>query len=378
MRARAARNFSIEELPEIVKFCKERGVKTYLTLNIVFYDDEIEEMKALCDKAKEAGITAVIAADFAVIEYANSIGVEVHISTQANVSNFSSLKFYARYADVIVLARELELDKIKDIIARVKKENICGPSGELLKIELFVHGALCVSISGKCYMSLGLYNHSANRGDCLQPCRRKYQVTDVETSNQLEIDNNYVMSPKDLCTISFLDKILNVGVGVLKIEGRGRSPEYVYSVVKTYREAVESYLSGTFIQEKVKVWKLELDKVFNRGFWEGGYYLGKKLGEWSGISGSLATRKKEFLGDVKNYYSEKGVCLIQIKSGELLKGEEVLIVGSTTGLVQIKAEEIWVDEKSVDKAGKGMLVTFKVFEKVRENDKVYVLRKKKA
>ena len=303
MRARSAKNFSLEELPEIVKLCNDNNVKTYLTLNIVFYDNELLEMKNICDKAKEAGITAVIAADFAAIEYASSIGLDVHISTQANISNYSAVKFYAKYADVVVLARELDLEKIKDIIKKIKEDNLLGPKGNLLRVEIFVHGALCVSISGKCYMSLGLYNHSANRGDCLQPCRRKYQVTDTETKNELVIDNNFVMSPKDLCTISFLDKILDAGVEVLKIEGRGRSPEYVYSVVKTYREAVDSYLSGNYSPEKITFWKGELETVFNRGFWEGGYYLGKKMGEWSGEYGSLATKVKENLGKVENYYS---------------------------------------------------------------------------
>lgn len=374
MRARAANNFKMSELKKIADLCKKHKVKSYLTLNIVLYDEEIEKMKKLCDAAKKAGITAVIATDVSAIQYANSIGLEVHISTQANVSNLEAVKFYAKYADVIVLARELTLDKIKNIIEEIKKQKIKGPKGELIRIELFVHGAMCVSISGKCYMSLALFNHSANRGDCAQPCRRKYDVKD-DAGNELQIDNQFVMSPKDMCTINFIDKLLDAGAKVLKIEGRGRSPDYVYTVVKAYKEAVILYEKGKYCEKEQKRLLEKLESVFNRGFWHGGYYLGKKLGEWAGTAGSKTTKTKFFLGPVQNYYSKTKVFSLFIETNDVNVGDELLIIGPTTGVVELKAEKIVLNEKEVKNAGKGKLITIPCSEKVRKNDKVYVLKK---
>lgn len=373
MRARAANNFKLAELKKIAETCSKNSVKSYLTLNIVLYDDELEDMKTLCDAAKKAGISAVIAADVSAIQYAASIGLEVHISTQANVSNIEAVKFYSKYADVIVLARELSLEKIQGIINRIKEEDIRGPSGELVKVELFVHGAMCVSISGKCYMSLALFNHSANRGDCLQPCRRKYSVKD-DVGNELEIDNEFIMSPKDLCTIGFIDRLLDAGVTVLKIEGRGRSPDYVFTVVKAYREAVDLYFEGRYSAEESSRLLARLESVFNRGFWHGGYYLGKKLGDWAGIAGSRTTRKKLFLGAVKNYYSKTGVFSVYVETNSVNKNEDIIVIGPTTGVVELKAERLVLDKTDVAVAGKGSLVTIPCKEKLRKNDKVYVLR----
>ncbi|MBS3115009.1 U32 family peptidase, partial [Candidatus Woesearchaeota archaeon] len=288
MRSRAAYNFTVKDLKKIADICKKNNIKSYLTLNVVVYDNEFKAIKKLCDAAKKAKISAVIASDLAVIQYANKIKLPVHISTQANVSNIEAVRFYSRYADVIVLARELTLEQIRNIAKEIKKQNMRGPNKQLVKIELFIHGAMCVSISGKCQMSLALYNEPANRGKCLQACRRAYRVIDEETGDELVIDNKYVMSPKDLCTIGFIDKLIEAGVSVFKIEGRGRSPEYVYTVTKVYKEAVESYFNGSYTKTKIKHWTSELEKVFNRGFWQGGYYLGKKLGEWSGTYGSKA------------------------------------------------------------------------------------------
>lgn len=376
MRARAANNFTLDDLPKIVKVCNK--VKTYLTLNIVLYDDEMDEMKKLCDAAKKNGVTAVIASDIAAIQYANSIGLEVHISTQSNVSNIEAVKFFSKFADVIVLARELTLEKIKNIIKEIKKQKITGPSNKLIRIELFVHGALCVSVSGKCYMSLAQYNHSANRGDCLQPCRRKYRVFDEETGNELVIDNKFVMSPKDLCTIGFIDKFIEAGVEVFKIEGRGRSPDYVYTVVKVYREAVDSIFEKKYTKKKISAWTKQLETVFNRGFWHGGYYLGHKMDEWAGIHGSKATKKKSYVGFVKNYYDKRKVAAIQIETGEINVKCEMIIIGATTGLVKFRATEIWLGTNKISKAIKGKLITIKISEKVRQNDKVYVLEETNA
>jgi len=375
MRARAANNFKLDELKKIVEFCDKHKVKSYLTLNIVLYDNELNDMKLLCDEAKEAGVSAVIAADVAAIQYAKSIDLEVHISTQANVSNLEAVKFYSSYADVIVLARELTLDKIKFIIEEIKKQKIKGPSGNLVRIELFIHGAMCVAISGKCYMSLATYNHSANRGDCLQTCRRKYKVTDEETGNELVIDNEYVMSPKDMCTITFLNELLDSGVTVLKIEGRGRSADYVNTVVSSYRTAVDLYKNKKLTEIKAKKLLKDLESVFNRGFWHGGYYLGNKLGEWAGVYGSKATKKKEFVGQIQNYYSKNKVASLLIETGSLSLGDECLITGPTTGVLQFRIKEILKDEKIVGVAVKGDVVSFQVKEKVRKNDKVYVLKK---
>jgi putative protease len=374
MRARAANNFTVSDLKKIKSICEKKKVKIYLTLNIVVYDEEIKNAKKLCDAAKKAGIDAVIASDISIITYANSIKLPVHISTQANVSNIEAVRFFAKYADVIVLARELTLDKIKKICTTIKKEKLRGPRGELVKIEVFVHGALCVAIAGKCYMSLANYNHSANRGDCLQTCRRKYRVIDDETAQELVIDNQYVMSPKDLCTINVIDKIIAAGPQVLKIEGRGRNPEYVFMTVTAYKKALELIEKNEFSKEKANELLKELEIVFNRGFWQGGYYLGEKLGEWSGIYGSKATKNKSFIGTVKNYYPKQKVVSVFIETGELKSDDEILITGPTTGIMQFNVKEILLDDKKVVSAKKNDFITFKVPQIARKNDKVYVLK----
>jgi len=376
MRSRAAINFQLKDLKKIKSICQKSNAKAYLALNIVVYDDEIVESKKIIDAAKKANIDAIIASDISVIEYARKIKMPVHISTQANVSNMSAVRFFSKYSDVIVLARELNLSQIEKICNTIKKEKIRGPSKEILKIELFIHGALCVAIAGKCHMSLATYNHSANRGDCLQTCRRKYRVIDDETNQELVIDNQFVMSPKDLCTIQVLDKIIAAGPSVLKIEGRGRSPDYVYTTVKAYIDAINLIEQNKFTDDKKKELQAQLDSVFNRGFWQGGYYLGEKLGEWSGIYGSAATKTKSFLGNIKNYYTKKGVCSVFIETGDIKDNDEILITGPTTGVVQFKIDSIVLDEKNVSTAKKNDFIAFKVPQKVRKNDKVYVLRKK--
>ena len=375
MRSKAAKNFKLRDLKNIVKLCAKNNVKTYLTLNTILYDNDQETMKKICNEAKKAKITAIIASDVSAIKYAQSIGQTVHISTQTNVSNLEAVKFYSKYADVIVLARELTLNQIKNIITQIKKQNITGPSGKLIRIEVFAHGALCVSISGKCYMSLGVYNSSANRGKCLQNCRRKYRVIDDETGQELVLDNKYIMSPKDLCTIKFLDKILNAGVQVLKIEGRGRSPEYVYTVTKIYREAADAYLKKRFTKEKTKKWTKELEKVFNRGFWHGGYYLGKKLGEWSGKYGSQATTKKQYLGLTTNYFVKTKIGEFILQNDKLEIGDEILIIGPTTGVIQTKVTTIYKDEKPIKIAKKSDNITIPIPEKIRKRDKLYLVIK---
>jgi len=373
MRSRSA-NFQYEDLAKIISICKEHNVKSYLTLNTIMYDEDLEQMKKICQIAKDAGVTAVICSDISAISYANSFGLEVHISTQANVSNIEAVKFYSKYADVVVLARELTLEQIKNICDQIKEQNIVGPKGEQVKIELFAHGALCVSISGVCYMSLAQYNSSANRGACFQACRRTYRVIDEETGDELQIDNKFVMSPKDLCTIQFLDKIIDSGITVLKIEGRGRSPDYVYTTVKAYREAADACLAGEFTSEKADVWVKELETVFNRGFWHGGYYLGKKLGEWCGVYGSKATMEKKFVGTVKNYFQKVGVAEVYLESEDLSIGDELVITGPTTGVVKCKIESIRDDDdKDVSEADKGDNITIPVPKKLRANDKVYVI-----
>ncbi len=376
MRARAAANFTFEDLKEICAVCKQHNVKSCLTLNIVMYDEDLEDMQATCRAAKEAGISAVIATDIAAVTYARSIGLIVHMSTQCNISNFEAVRHFAQFADTIVLARELSLEQIHSICERIKEENTCGPSGSLVQIEIFIHGALCVAISGKCYMSLATYNASANRGACLQKCRRAYRVTNEETGEEVVVDNKYVMSPKDLCTITFLDKILASGVAVLKIEGRGRSPDYVATVVSVYKEAIASYAEGTYTQEKAKDWEEQLRKVYNRGFWHGGYYLGKKLGEWCGTYGSQATHEKVYLGKVINYFNQHGVAEILLETGELHVGDELLITGPTTGVIQDVVQSLRVDDKNVQDVTKGMVVTLPS-KKTRKNDKVYKIVKKR-
>ena len=372
MRSKSS-NFEFDDLKKVAKICKEHNVKSYLALNTVMYDEDIVSIKKICNTAKEAGITAIIASDVSVIKYCNKIGMEVHISTQLNVSNIEAVKFYSQFADVIVLARELTLKKIKHIAKEIKKQKIKGPSGNLLKIELFVHGALCVSIAGKCYMSLALHNKSANKGECLQVCRGSYKVTDQETGNELVVDNNYIMSPKDLCTITVLDKILDSGASILKIEGRGRSPDYAYKTTKAYKEAVDACLKGKYTKEKIELWLNELHSVYNRGFWHGGYYLGNNLGEWCNCYGSKATTEKVFVGVGINYYQKNNVAEFLIQSQELKEGDTILITGPTTGVIEAKADSLHKDGNPSKNAVKGDRITFKLNERIRKNDKLFVI-----
>lgn len=352
MRSHSANNFKMTDLAEIVSICKSHDVKTYLTLNIVLYNEDLEDMRRTLDAAKEAGITAVIASDMAAIAYARQIGVEVHISTQLSISNAESLRFYAQFADVIVLARELNLHQVKEIKAIIDRDRICGPSGRLVEIEMFAHGALCMAISGKCYLSLHEYGASANRGACYQICRRGYEVTDKETGNQLLVDNKYIMSPKDLCTIEFMDKIIDAGVTVFKIEGRARSAEYVKKVASAYRRAADAVCDGTYDPEFASGLKEELKEVFNRGFWDG-YYQGARLGEWSEVYGSKATRKKVYCGKVTNWFGKLSVAEILVESRSLKTGDHILIMGPTTGVIELDVPEIRVDLKPVEEASKG-------------------------
>ena len=437
MRSHSANNFTNEDLAEVVRICRQHGVKTYLTLNIVVYQTEMEDVRKALEAARDAGISAVIASDMAVIQMARSLGIEIHISTQMNISNFEAAKFYAQFADVIVLARELTLPQVKDISRRIKEENVCGPSGQLLRLELFVHGALCMSISGKCYLSLQEYGASANRGSCYQLCRRGYRVTDLETGRELEIDNKYIMSPKDLCTIEFIDKIIDAGISVFKIEGRARSAEYVKIVTSAYRQAADactetitntpatepaspskasavtttssntntpatepaspseasavtsapdasaanspepdaanpsSEVMGNYTPELKAQLKDKLSGVFNRGFWDG-YYMGARLGEWSEVYGNKASRKKVYAAKITNYFSKLGVAEVLVEAGELNVGDEILIIGPSTGCIENKIAEIRVDLKPVQKAVKGDLCSIPIAEKLRRSDKLYL------
>jgi putative protease len=355
MRARATMNFTIDDLPEIAKRAKENKVRTYLTLNTIVYDHDLSLMKRIVNTAKECGITAVIAADQAVIMHAKTIGLEVHISTQVNITNLETVKFYAMFADVVVLARELSVNQMRAIVEGIKKENICGPSGKLVEVEVFAHGALCMAVSGKCYLSLHSHNSSANRGACIQNCRRTYRVIDEE-GIELEIDNEYIMSPKDLCTIDFLDVLLGTGISVLKIEGRGRAPEYVKTVVQCYREAIDAYLDGAYNKEKVEAWMKRLETVYNRG---------------SGTDGSHATQKKIYIGQGLKYYAKSKVGEFKIESHTLKKGDKLLITGPTTGVIELDAKEVRVDNKVVEIAEKGMLCTLPIEDKIRPSDKLY-------
>ena len=371
MRARASMNFIIDDLPEINKRCSEKGVRTYLTLNTIIYDHDLSIIKTLLDKAKEANITAVIAMDQAVISYARQIGMEVHISTQINITNIETVKFYALFADTMVMSRELSITQIKKICDQIIKDDVRGPSGNLVEIEIFGHGALCMAVSGKCYLSLHSANSSANRGACKQNCRKKYTVIDQETGFEIELDNEYMMSPKDLCTISFLDQIIDSGVKVLKIEGRGRAPEYVATVVKAYREAIDAIAEKTFSQEKVTEWMSRLETVYNRGFWSG-YYLGQELGEWSDNSGSSATQKKVYIGKGRHFYPKSNVAEFLIEAYDLTVGDKVLIQGPTTGSQEMVIETMQVDEKpDSEKAIKSDIITFKTDFRVRPSDKLY-------
>jgi len=373
MRSHSSANFTLKDLAKIAKRCNKAKLKSYLALNTVIYDSDIAEMEQICDSAKSAGISAVIASDIAVISYAHSIGLPVHISVQANVSNLEAVKFFAKFADVIVLARELTLPQIAAITAAINKEKIMGSSGELLKIEIFVHGALCVSISGKCYMSLAVYNTSANRGECYQSCRRKYRVTDEETGQEMVVDNKYVMSPKDLCTIRIIDKILAAGVSILKIEGRGRSADYVSAVTGAYRKAVELCSAGILSVRHLEELEKELAAVFNRGFWHGGYYLGDKAGEWSGISGNKAAKKKIQIGIITNYFHKPGIAEITLTAGNMKVGDEILATGRTSGAVKMKISGIRFDGQESLSAQKGSVATFPSVIKLRRGDNIYLL-----
>ena len=370
MRSRSSVNFTDSDLKEIVSICKTNKVKTYLTINIVIYDEEIERMQQLVDLAATVGVDAIIASDQSVIAYARSKNVEIHLSTQINISNKEALKFYAGFADVVVLARELNMDQVHHIHKAIEEENICGPNGDPIKIEMFCHGALCMSVSGKCYLSLHEYNYSANRGACLQTCRRAYDVTDKETGRQLVVDNEYIMSPKDLCTIHFMNKMIDAGVRVFKIEGRARPAEYVKIVTQSYSEALNAVLDGSYNAEKIQKWQTNLNKVFNRGFWDG-YYLGQRLGEWSHKYGSKATRKKVYVGKGTNYFPKIGVAELLLEAGNLKVGDEILVTGPTTGVIETKVEEIRLDLKPVDAAQQGNAISIPLKEKIRRNDKVY-------
>ena len=372
MRSHSANHFTVDDLKEIAGTCKAQGIKTYLTVNTVIYGEDIETMHGIIDAAKAAGITAVIASDVAVMMYCRQAGVEVHLSTQLNISNIDALKFYAQFADVAVLARELNMEQVKEIHGQILARNICGPMGQPVRIEMFCHGALCMAISGKCYMSLHDANRSANRGECVQICRRSYTVTDNETGNQLEIDNKYIMSPKDLKTVRFIDRMMDAGVRVFKIEGRARGPEYVHTVVTCYREAIESVLDGTFTEAKKDQWDERLSTVFNRGFWDG-YYQGKKIGEWTREYGNKATEKKVLIGKVMKYFSRLGVAEIAVEANTFAKGDKLLVTGNTTGAMFLHADEIRYDLKPVEVAEQGWRVSIPVPDKVRPNDKLFKL-----
>lgn len=370
MRARSANNFTLDDLRKIAQIGKENNIRTYLTLNTVLYDHDITLMKSIVNAAKESGITAIIASDHAVLNYARKENVEIHISTQANISNIDTIEFYSAFADVVVLARELSLKQVAEITREIKRRNVTGPSGKLIEVEIFAHGALCMAISGKCYMSLHSDYASANRGACIQNCRKSYIVTDKENGVEFEVDNEYIMSAKDLCTIDFLDQILEAGVSVLKIEGRGRSADYVYTVTKCYSEAIDAYLSGTYTAEKIAGWKQQLEKVFNRGFWDG-YYLGKKMGEWNKEYGSNATKRKIHIGRGLKYFDRSGVGEFKLESHDLAAGDEIMITGPTTGYLETTVSELRIGDQKVKKVNKGDVFTFLVPEKIRPSDKLY-------
>lgn len=374
MRARASMNFTLDDLEEISRRCSEKGVRTYLTLNTIVYDHDLSIVKTLLKRAKEANISAIIAMDQAVIGMARQLGLEVHISTQINITNIETVRFYSMFADTIVLSRELSLRQVKQITTQIEKEEIKGPSGRLIEIEIFGHGALCMAVSGKCYLSLHSHNSSANRGACRQNCRKKYTVVDQESGFEMEIDNEYIMSPKDLCTIDILDQVAEAGIKVLKIEGRGRAPEYVAKVIRCYRDAIDSLYAETYDKEKVISWMLELEKVYNRGFWNG-YYLGQKLGEWSTESGSNATQKKVYLGKGEHYYEKAQVGQFKMDAYDMNIGDTILITGPTTGAKEMVLQEMFVNDEPAEKASKGDEVTIKLDFKVRRSDKLYKIVK---
>ncbi len=371
MRSRSSANFTADDMAEIAAFCTERGVKTYLTVNTVIYDGDMELMRTIIRRAQESGISAIIASDMAAILYAREIGQEVHISTQVNVSNIEAVKFYAQFADVMVLARELNMEQVTEISRAIEAGDICGPHGDRIRLEMFCHGALCMAVSGKCYMSLHEMNSSANRGACNQICRRAYTVTDRETGEQLDIENKYIMSPKDLKTIHFLNKMVDAGVRVFKIEGRARGPEYVAETVACYSEALQAIADGTYSPDMVPEWDRRLARTFNRGFWDG-YYMGQRLGEWSAKYGSSATRVKRYAAKTIRYFSKLGVGEFMMESGELKTGDEVVLTGPTTGALIFKVDELRYDLQPVDKVRKGDLFSMPVPEKVRPSDKLYL------
>ena len=374
MRSHSANHFTIDDLREIASTCSEHGIKTYLTVNTIIYGEDLSTMREICDAAKEANISAIIASDVAVMTYCRSIGQEIHLSTQLNISNIEALKFYAQFADVVVLARELNIDQVAEIYQGIIEQNIRGPKGDLIRIEIFCHGALCMAVSGKCYMSLDNANRSANRGECIQICRRSYTVTDNETGHQLEIDNKYIMSPKDLKTIRFIDRLMKSGVRVFKIEGRARGPEYVYTVVKCYHEAIESVLDGSFTEEKKDAWDERLSTVFNRGFWDG-YYQGQLLGEWNKNYGSNATERKVYIGKGVKYFSKLGVAEFTVEANTFKVGDKMLITGPTTGVMYVTADEIHGDHGPVQEAQQGTRVSIAVTGKIRPSDKLFKLER---
>ena len=370
MRARSSINFTLDDLDEIARRCKEKNVRTYLTLNTIIYDHDLSIIKTLLDRAKQAHITAVIAMDQAVIAYARQIGMEVHISTQINITNIETVKFYALFADTMVMSRELSLRQIKKICEQIEREQVKGPSGNLVEVEIFGHGALCMAVSGKCYLSLHSHNSSANRGACKQNCRKKYTVIDQESGFEIELDNEYMMSPKDLCTLDFLDQVIDTGAKVLKIEGRGRAPEYVATVIRTYREAIDAYYEGTYTKEKVERWMEALATVYNRGFW-GGYYLGQKLGEWSGVPGSQATQKKVCIGKAMHFFPKTNISEFKIEAFDIKRGDKLLITGPTTGVQELILEDMYVNDQLSESAKKGDSCTFRTEFRTRPSDKLY-------
>ena len=370
MRSKSSKNFTLDDLVKISDICKENNIRTYITLNTVIYDSELETMRGIVDAAKQNDITAIIASDQSVIQYAHSVGMEIHMSTQTNITNIEAVKYYSQFAEVMVTARELEIKQVKAITTAIREQSICGPSGELIQIEVFAHGALCMAVSGKCYLSLDNLNSSANRGACLQQCRRKYTVTDKETGEQLEIDNEYIMSPKDLNTVALLDYLLDAGVRVLKLEGRGRSPEYVKTIASVYREAVDAWFAGEYTQENIDSWNERLSTVYNRGFWDG-YYMGSKFGEWTEDYGNQATQRKMYIGKITNYFNKIGVAEIKIESHDLVVGDEIKIIGETTGVYEAVVDEVRLDLDPVDKVIKGEICSIKVTDIVRRGDKLY-------
>lgn len=374
MRARASMNFTIDDLPEIVNRCNKKGVRTYLTLNTIIYDHDLSIIRTLIDAARKANVTAIIAMDQAVIAYARQVGMEVHISTQINITNIETVRFYSMFADTMVMSRELSLRQVKKICDQIEKDKIKGPSGNLVEVEIFGHGALCMAVSGKCYLSLHSHNSSANRGACKQNCRKKYTVVDQESGFEIELDNEYMMSPKDLCTLDFLDQVIDTGAKVLKIEGRGRAPEYVATVIKTYREAIDAYYDNSYSAEKVEGWMKDLEKVYNRGFWSG-YYLGQKLGEWSEGSGSHATQKKVYVGKGAHYFPKPGIGEFKIEAYDIKVGDRILVTGPTTGVKEFDLEELMVNDEKSEIATKGDSCTIPLDFRLRLSDKLYKIVK---